>query len=278
MTSSAHAPCANVASFVYTFETEPPQQQSSPKALIFNAHHKTPQANNNAHPNRHSFPCSNNIWQQHQQQMQQVQELQEKSSYQTPPPSPGRAARGPRLSLDTSQERLHKFTVIQHNNQSYLKLFTPTLVESPVSFLSANQQLQDKKLWENGPDEALQKKMEMERREVYQARSKQQLRGFLLGIWLGCLMGLLIVQQTAAKVYIPIHLARRDTSPLLLFMVFMSCFAAVRSGTRCMVAAIATCAAVLTCFATLIANHSVEFGVYKSVQGSSFRSTSNESP
>ncbi|KAG0346917.1 hypothetical protein BGZ54_005066, partial [Gamsiella multidivaricata] len=94
----------------------------------------------------------------------QMQQLQEKPFQPSPPP--GRAG-GPRLSLDTSQERLQKFTVVQHNNQSYLKLFTPTLVESPVSFLSPTQLLDDKKLWENGPNEAFQKKLDMEKREVY---------------------------------------------------------------------------------------------------------------
>ncbi|KAF9351285.1 hypothetical protein BGX26_010661 [Mortierella sp. AD094] len=85
-------------------------------------------------------------------------------------------------------------------------------------------------------------------------------------------MGILILQQTAAKVYIPSYLARHDTSPMLLFMVFMSCVAAARAGTRCMIAAVATFAAVLTCFATLIANqsqYSVEFRVNKSAQASS---------
>ncbi|KAF9179850.1 hypothetical protein BGZ49_005103, partial [Haplosporangium sp. Z 27] len=55
-----------------------------------------------------------------------------------------------------------------------------------------------------------------------------------------------------------------DTSPMLLFMVFMSCVAAARAGTRCMITAVAACAAVLTCFATLIINqskYSVEFQV-----------------
>ncbi|KAF9954841.1 hypothetical protein BGZ65_003787 [Modicella reniformis] len=122
-------------------------------------------------------------------------------------PPPGRPG-GPKLCLDTSQERLEKYTVINHEGKSYLKLFSPVLVESPVSFLSGHQLHEDKKLWENGPDEVLQKKIDIERREAFQVRSRQQLRGFLLGIWLGCLMGLLILQQTAAKVYIPSHLAR----------------------------------------------------------------------
>ncbi|KAK3807637.1 MAG: hypothetical protein J3Q66DRAFT_355952 [Benniella sp.] len=193
-------------------------------------------------------------------------------------PPPGRPG-GPKLTLDTSQERLQKYTVVNHDGQSYLKLFSPVLVESPVSFLSDKQLFDDRKLWENGPDDVLQKKIDMEKRETFKVRSRQQLRGFILGIWLGCLMGLLILQQTAAKVYIPSHLARHDTSPLVLFMVILSCAAAVRSGTRCLMTAIATCAAVLTCFATLIANHqsrhAVRFRVYRSVQASSYYSLVN---
>ncbi|KAI8355228.1 hypothetical protein B0O80DRAFT_39296 [Mortierella sp. GBAus27b] len=127
------------------------------------------------------------------------------AQYLSPPPGrPG----GPKLSLDTSQERLQKYTVVNHDGQSYLKLFSPVLVESPVSFLTPHQLFDDKKLWENGPDVALQTKIDTERREAFKARSRQQLRGFLLGIWLGCLMGLLILQQTSAKVYIPSQLAR----------------------------------------------------------------------
>ncbi|KAF9094250.1 hypothetical protein BGX29_009603 [Mortierella sp. GBA35] len=187
----------------------------------------------------------------------------------SPPHSPLRAG-FPRLSLDTSPERLQKpVTVIQHGDQSYLKLFSPILVDSPVSYLDEKQQIADKKMWENGPDEAFQRQLDMERREAYKAHSRQQLRGFLLGLWLGFLMGLLVLQQTSAKVFIPAHLARHDTSPLMLFTVVMSCVAVYRSGTRCIMASIATCVAVLTCFATLVVNqtrYSPEF-VYKSGGG-----------
>ncbi|KAG0277543.1 hypothetical protein BGZ96_002825, partial [Linnemannia gamsii] len=170
-------------------------------------------------PNRHSLPKSSNIWQQHQQQMQlqNYQQQQQQAMLASPPPSPlsldhnssNRRACLPRLSLDTSQERLQPKspTIIQHGDQSYLKLFSPTLVESPVSYLDEKQQIADTKMWENGPDEAFQKQLDMERRDAQKARSRQQLRGFLLGLWLGFLMGLLVLQQTSAKVFIPAHLA-----------------------------------------------------------------------
>ncbi|KAF9919793.1 hypothetical protein FBU30_010531 [Linnemannia zychae] len=177
----------------------------------------------------------------------------------SPPSSPlfplDRRAGLPRLSLDTSHERLQKEpTVIQHGDQSYLKLFSPTLVDSPVSFLDEKQLLADKKMWENGPDEAFQKQLEMERCEANKVRSRQQVRGFLLGLWLGFLMSLLVLQQTSARVFIPTYLARHDTSTLMLFTVLLSCVAVYRMGTRCIMTAIATCIAVLTCFATIIVN------------------------
>jgi len=43
-----------------------------------------------------------------------------------------------------------------------------------------------------------------------------------MGLWLGCLIGLTVVQQTASKVYIPSHLARYE----LLFLVFTTVQAA----------------------------------------------------
>ncbi|KAF9998243.1 hypothetical protein BGZ79_008079 [Entomortierella chlamydospora] len=263
--------------FVFTFPTDSPLPQSQPTQSFNNVNQEADHISaSSAQPNRHSCSTSGNLWENHQQQQQQQQqqqhqwkrkEFQEKATQRHPSPPPGRAG-GPRLSLDTSFERLQNFTVIQHGDQSYLKLFSPALVESPVSFLSAKQILEDKKLWEGGPDEAFQRKLDMEKRETYQARSRQQVRGFALGIWLGCLMSILILQQTAAKVYIPSYLARHDTSPMLLFVVFMSCVAAVRAGTRCLIVAVATLAAVLTCFATLIANqsqYSTEFRVNKSM-------------
>ncbi|KAG0341592.1 hypothetical protein BG000_008651 [Podila horticola] len=201
-------------------------------------------------PNRHSLPNANILRLNLQQQQPQ-----------TPPPQQHRVqekplARGPRLSLDTSDERLQTTTIIHHNNKQYLKLFSPGLVDSPVSFLDQKQLVEDCKLWENGPDEAFQKQLETDRREAYRARSKQQLRGFFMGLWLGCLLGLLILQQTSS-VYFTGQFARSFSStPVILLLVFLSCVAVVRSGTRCMIAAVATCAAVLTCFATMIANQS----------------------
>lgn len=119
-------------------------------------------------PNRHSLPNANilrlNLQQQHQQQQPH-----------TPPPQQQRVqekplARGPRLSLDTSDERLQTTTIIHHNNKQYLKLFSPGLVDSPVSFLDQKQQVEDSKLWENGPDEAFQKQLETDRREAYRGK------------------------------------------------------------------------------------------------------------
>lgn len=138
----------------------------------------------NKKPNRHSLPKSSNIWQQHQQQMQQqqqqqlqnYQQQQQQAMLASPPPSPlsldNRRAGLPRLSLDTSQERLSQKspTIIQHGDQSYLKLFSPTLVESPVSYLDEKQQIADKKMWENGPDEAFQKQLDMERRDAHKGK------------------------------------------------------------------------------------------------------------
>ncbi|KAF9116004.1 hypothetical protein BGX27_005441 [Mortierella sp. AM989] len=265
-TTITFAPYTATPSFVYTFPTDSPLPQSQPIHPSNNVDSKVHHTGTSgAHPNRHSCPTSDTLWQKHQQQQQwKRQEYQEKATQQPSPP-PGRAG-GPRLSLDTSHERLQNFTVIQHGDQSYLKLFSPTLVESPVSFLSPRQIIEDKKLWENGPDEAFQRKLDSEKRETFQGRSRQQIRGFALGIWLGFLMGILILQQTAAKVYIPSYLARHDTSPMLLLMVFVSCVAATRAGTRCMIASIATCAGVLVCFATLFANqnHYSKFRINKS--------------
>ncbi|KAG0271842.1 hypothetical protein BGZ95_000285 [Linnemannia exigua] len=285
----------------------PQQYQQYEHNTSFNTSLSSPPTNAIApsnKPNRHSLPKSSNIWQQHQQQMQQQQEQhQQLHNYQqqqqlgiqsqkphSAPSSPlfpltsgGRGAGLlPRLSLDTSQERLQQkpATVIQHGDQSYLKLFSPTLVESPVSYLDEKQQIADKKMWENGPDEAFQRQLDIERREACKARSRQQLRGLLLGLWLGFLMGLLVLQQTSAKVFIPAHLARHDTSPLMLFTVLMSFIAVYRSGTRCIMTAIATCVAVLTCFATLVVNqtrYSPEFIVYRSVGGDSALSSASSS-
>ncbi|KAF9399552.1 hypothetical protein BGX21_006078 [Mortierella sp. AD011] len=203
---------ATTQAFVFTFPTDSPLPQSQPTQSFNNVNQEADHTSaSSAHLNQHSFPTSGNLWENHQQQMKQQQqqqqqqqyqwkrkEFQEKATQRHPSPPPGRAG-GPRLSLDTSFERLQSFTVIQHGDQSYLKLFSPALVESPVSFLSAKQILEDKKLWEGGPDEAFQRKLDMEKRETYQARSRQQVRGFALGIWLGCLMSILILQQTAAK-------------------------------------------------------------------------------
>ncbi|KAF9538763.1 hypothetical protein EC957_006216 [Mortierella hygrophila] len=192
--------------------------------------------------------------QQHQEQQQQQQQMYEKS---TPKP---------RLSLDTSDERLQNITFVSHNNRRYMKLFSPSLVDSPVTFLDKKQLLDDKKLWENGPDMAFQKQLETEKREAWRARSKQQMRGFFMGLWLGCLMGFLILQWTSAKVLFWRQEDYTTFTPLVAILVLISSAAIVRSGTRCTIAAVATCAAVLTCFATLIVNQShyaPEFHIYR---------------
>jgi hypothetical protein len=85
---------------------------------------------------------------------------------------PGRLG-GPPLSLDTSNERLQNIKVIELGNKRYLKLFSPSLVESPVSFLNHKQQIADQKLWENGPDEAFQKQLDMEKREAFRGKAEQ---------------------------------------------------------------------------------------------------------
>ncbi|KAF9573665.1 hypothetical protein EC968_008181 [Mortierella alpina] len=212
-----------------------------------NHYHKHQHIQSALNPNRHSHPNSNPLRQQ--VQMQKQPSILEK-------PAVGPARGGQRLSLDTSDERLQNITIVKHGNKKYLKLFSPSLVESPVSFLDQKQLTIDRKLWENGPDEAFQKQLEVEKREAYKARSKQQLRGFFMGLWLGCLMGLLILQQTSAKVYIWRHDSISSYTPLVVLLILASSVAVVRSGTRCTIAAVATCAAVLTCFATLIVNQS----------------------
>ncbi|KAG0346292.1 hypothetical protein BG004_002000, partial [Podila humilis] len=128
-------------------------------------------------PNRHSLPNANSLrlnqqQSQHQQQhQQQEQQQQQYSTYQSQyrihekqPP-----LRGPRLSLDTSDELLQqdRITIIHHQNNRYLKLLSPGLVDSPVSFLDQKQLVEDKRLWENGPDEAFAKQLESDRREAY---------------------------------------------------------------------------------------------------------------
>ncbi|KAF9425829.1 hypothetical protein BGZ94_007180 [Podila epigama] len=178
----------------------------------------------------------------------------------TTPTTPTR----PRLSLDTSPERLQQpnITIVHHNNKQYRKLFSPVLVESPVSFLDSKQLSEDTKLWENGPDAAFQHQLEMEKNRAHEVRSMQQVRGLIMGLWLGCLMGLLILQETAAKVFLSEHLSKTASSPLFLALVLLTWVTVLRSGTRSMVSAIGTCAAVLTCFATLIANETDAFRSY----------------
>ncbi|KAF9191260.1 hypothetical protein BGZ51_007580 [Haplosporangium sp. Z 767] len=227
---------------------------------------------NISNPNRLSLPNANILrvqqQAQYEQQLPYLQQKQQKQYSEKPVPgaTPGRG--GPRLSLDTSEERLQNITVITHGNKKYLKLFSPSLVESPVSFLDQKQLTDDKKLWENGPNEAFQKQLEIEKREAYRARSKQQLRGFFMGLWLGCLLGFLILQQTTAKVYFGRQDSWSSYTPLVVLLVLMTSVIIARSGTRCTIAAVATCAAVLTCFATLIVNqsrYSPEFRVYKTM-------------
>ncbi|KAF9438600.1 hypothetical protein BGZ76_006652 [Entomortierella beljakovae] len=202
--------------------------------------------------------------QQQQQQMLQQQQHQNQMSNINEKSAAG-VGRAPRLSLDTSDERLQNLKFVQHGNKRYLKLLSPGLVESPVSFLSQKQLTDDKKLWENGPNEAFQKQLEMERRDAYKARSKQQLRGFFMGLWLGLLLGFLMLQQTSTKMYTWGHESMASFTPIAILLVLISSVAIVRSGTRCTISAVATCAAVLTCFATLIVSHSryiPEFQIY----------------
>jgi len=150
----------------------------------------SPQPQSNT-TNRHSFPTYNTLWLQHQLQMQEHQREQHRqdeiyleksapaitiSAPSTPSfkPAPNR----PRLSLDTSRELLGNITVIKHGDKSYLKLFSPVLVESPVSFLDQSQQVEDKKKWENGPDEAFQRQLEMERREAFKGKQRSFFSSF----------------------------------------------------------------------------------------------------
>lgn len=105
-----------------------------------------------------------------QAQHQQHQSLQEKQFHDKSVGGPGRPG-GPALSLDTSGERLQNIKVIQFGNKSYLKLFSPSLVESPVSFLDYKQMTEDKQLWENGPNEAFQKQLDMEKREAFRGKT-----------------------------------------------------------------------------------------------------------
>ncbi|KAI8353892.1 hypothetical protein B0O80DRAFT_65197 [Mortierella sp. GBAus27b] len=108
------------------------------------------------------------LHQQHQPSQHGHQQLHEK-----PVSGPGRQG-GPALSLDTSVECLQSIKVIQLGNKSYLKLFSPSLVESPVSFLNHKQLIEDKQLWENGPNEAFQKQLDMEKREAFRGGSRQR--------------------------------------------------------------------------------------------------------
>ncbi|KAF9428165.1 hypothetical protein BGZ94_003206 [Podila epigama] len=217
-------------------------------------------------PPQHSIPSANLLRStQHQQQQQQyqqlhqqqqLQQLQQQQEQQTLEKS---SFRSPGLSLDTSGERLQNATIVHHNNKQYLKLFSPGLVESPVSFLDQKQLVEDEKLWENGPDAAFQKQLESDRHKAIRVRSRQQLRGFFMGLWLGCLLGGLLFHQTSTNAYFsgrPVRQGSSFTTLILLLAVFLSCVAVVRSGTRCLITTMATCIAVLTCFATVIANQS----------------------
>ncbi|KAK3847581.1 MAG: hypothetical protein J3R72DRAFT_431699 [Linnemannia gamsii] len=234
-------------------------------------------------PNRLSLPNANILRlqqqaQQQQQSQQQQQQQQQKPSHkqlflqqlhqqqQEQQQMYEKSTPKPRLSLDTSDERLQNITFVSHNNKRYMKLFSPSFVDSPVSFLDKKQQFDDKKLWENGPDMAFQKQLETEKREAWRARSKQQLRGFFMGLWLGCLMGFLILQWTSVKVLFWRQEDYTTFTPFVVILALISSAAIVRSGTRCTIAAVATAAAVLTCFATLIVNQSSyapEFHIYR---------------
>ncbi|KAG0216472.1 hypothetical protein BGX33_012560 [Mortierella sp. NVP41] len=237
-----------------------PNRLSLPNANVLlqqQAQHQQQQPQHQKQQQQRPSPKQLFLQQLHQQQQQLLLQMHEKSA---------NTAKVPRLSLDTSDERLQNITFVQHNNKRYMKLFSPSLVESPVTFLDKKQVLDDKKLWENGPDFAFQKQLDTEKREAYRARSKQQLCGFFMGLWLGCLMGFLILQWTSAKVLFWRQEEYTSFTPLVVILVLISSVAIIRSGTRCTIAAVATCAAVLTCFATLIVNQSryaPEFRAYR---------------
>jgi hypothetical protein len=103
------------------------------------------------------------LQQQQQQQHEQQHEQQQQQMYEKSTPKP-------RLSLDTSDERLQNVTFVSHNNKRYMKLFSPSLVDSPVTFLDRKQLSDDRKLWENGPDMAFQKQLETEKREAWRGK------------------------------------------------------------------------------------------------------------
>ncbi|CAO3567567.1 unnamed protein product [Mortierella alpina] len=132
--------------------------------LMHNQYFKYQHVQSALNPNRHSDPSSNPLRQQQQVPMQKQQPTLEKLAV-----APARG--GQRLSLDTSDERLQNITIVKHGNKKYLKLFSPSLVESPVSFLDQKQLISDRKLWENGPDEAFQKQLEVEKREAYRGKT-----------------------------------------------------------------------------------------------------------
>ena len=64
-------------------------------------------------------------------------------------------------------------TVIKKGNRRYLKLFSPGLVESPQSFLDQEQLNEDKNLWENGPNAAFQKQLELEKQEAIAGKDER---------------------------------------------------------------------------------------------------------
>ncbi|KAF9196038.1 hypothetical protein BGZ49_002915 [Haplosporangium sp. Z 27] len=193
-----------------SFIPDPKMQSQFQKQFMHQQRQRQQQQLSTFNPNRLSLPNSNTLQsqesqpvnttlQQQPQQRQQLQQLQQQQQQKQINEKP--AARAPRLSLDTSDERLQNIKFVQHGNKRYLKLFSPNLVESPVSYLNQKQLKDDKSLWENGPNEAFEKQLELERRDAFRVRSRQQLRGFLMGTWLGSLLGFLMIQQTSAKVY-----------------------------------------------------------------------------
>ena len=133
-------------------------------------------------PNRLSLPNANVLRLQQQAQQQQppkpshkqlfLQQLQQQQQQQIHMYEKSAPASKPRLSLDTSDERLQNITFVSHNNKRYMKLFSPSLVESPVTFLDKKQLMDDKKLWESGPDMAFQKQLEAERRDAYRGKKR----------------------------------------------------------------------------------------------------------
>ncbi|KAF9973038.1 hypothetical protein BGZ73_003748 [Actinomortierella ambigua] len=111
-------------------------------------------------PYHPSFEPSQQKW-KHQQQQQHLPSPPMSPTRPCPPPAV------PGLSLDTSKECLQRVSELKMGDNKYLKLFSPNLVESPVSFLTQKQLSEDQKLWEKGPNEVLRLQIENERRDAH---------------------------------------------------------------------------------------------------------------